>query len=112
MTYTIQLVNLGPTLPGVHLTDTLPAEVNYLNNLWASAGSYSESGGVITWTGEVTAGIPVTITYGVTVSPEINSLQAIYNFVQFDDGSRPVWSRQAMALVNGIPTFLPLVVKE
>jgi uncharacterized repeat protein (TIGR01451 family) len=112
MTYTIQLVNLGPTLPGVYLTDTLPAEVNYLNNLWASAGSYSESGGVITWTGEVTAGIPVTITYGVTVSPEINSQQAIYNFVQFDDGSRPVWSRQAMALVNGIPTFLPLVVKE
>jgi hypothetical protein len=54
----------------------------------------------------------VTIAYGVTVSPAIDTVQAIYNFVQFDDGSRPVWSRQAMALVNGIPTYLPLVAKE
>ena len=42
MTYTIRLVNSGPLLASVRLTDTLPAGVHSPTNLWASAGTYGE----------------------------------------------------------------------
>jgi len=86
LTCTIWLENPGPALGGVWVTDTLPAEVYYLGNVWASSGSYGEAGGVITWTGTVPTAVPITITFGVTVSQQITMPYAIPNTVLIDDG--------------------------
>jgi uncharacterized repeat protein (TIGR01451 family) len=112
LTYTIHLENPGPALEGVWVTDTLAAEVSYLDNLWASCGSYGEAGGVITWTGTVLPVVPVTITFGVTVSQQVTAPQAIPNTLLIDDGLGNVWSRRATAMANGYATYLPLIHKH
>jgi uncharacterized repeat protein (TIGR01451 family) len=112
LTYTIRLENPGPALAGVHVTDTLPAELHYLGNVWCSSGNCVEAGGVVTWAGDVLAAEPVTITYGVTVSNEISMPQAIANTALIDDGQGNVWQRQAVVVVNGYAVYLPLVRKR
>ncbi len=109
LTYTIVLRHPGPDLPTARVTDTLPAEVHYLGNLWASAGSYGEAGGVITWTGRVAAAVPITITFGVTVSGQITTPHPIVNTAWIDDGLGNLWARQAVAFVEGYAVFLPLI---
>ena len=111
LTYTIQLKNPGPDLPHVVMTDTLPAGLHYLDNLWASAGSYGQSGGVITWTGAVAGGSPVTITFNATVDAGMTAPQAIVNVAWLNDGQGNIEPRQATVIVNGLATYLPVVVK-
>jgi uncharacterized repeat protein (TIGR01451 family) len=111
LTYTTTLRNPGPALPTVHMTDTLPSDVYYLGNLWASAGSYGEAGDVITWTGTVSAITPITITFGVTVSEQLTTPQVILNTALVDDGLGNVWQLQAVAIANGYATYLPMILK-
>ena len=111
LTYTITLRNPGPARPSVRVTDTLPSEVHYLGNLWASSSSYGYAGGVITWTGSVPADTPVTITFGVTVSEQITTPHAIVNTALINDGLGMVLQRQAIAIVNGQAVYLPLVMR-
>jgi uncharacterized repeat protein (TIGR01451 family) len=109
LTYTIRLENPGPDLAGARVTDTLPAEVHYAGNLWASSGMYGEAGGTITWTGDVPAGEPVTITFGATVGTEIAVPQAIVNMALIGDGRGNLWQPQATAIVDGYALYLPVV---
>ena len=94
------------------MTDTLPAEVHYLGNLWASAGSYGYAGGVITWTGTVPAGAPVTISYGASVDAGIATPRLIVNNALIDDGMDTVWTRQAAVIANGRAVYLPLALRR
>jgi uncharacterized repeat protein (TIGR01451 family) len=112
LTYTVTLRNPGPDLTSVHMTDTLPAEIASVETLWASSGSRGESGGVITWTGEVPAGSPVIVRYGVTIDAAIVDPRAIVNEVWMDDGSGEPIRRQATVIVNGYPFYLPLVASR
>lgn len=112
LTYTIRLENPGPALPGVRVSDTLPAEVHYLGTLAASAGSYGYENGVITWTGTVDGGEPVTITYGVTIGLHISLPLSIVNNARIDDGRGIIWDRQAVVIVGGYAFYLPLVEKQ
>ncbi len=112
LNYTIQLENRGPTLPSVQVTSTLPAEVTYFGNLSATAGSFGEAGGVITWTGVVTQNMPIIITYGASVKAGITDPTAIINPIWLDDGLGNIWPYQAVAIANGYATFMPLVHKE
>ena len=116
LTYTLLLENPGPDLPGVRVTDTLPVELQVLGDLWASAGSYGASVGpgptVITWTGTVQDGQPVTITYGVTISQGINGPTAVLNRALVDDGQGLVWELEAAVIVNGYAVLMPLIQKD
>lgn len=112
LTYTIRLENSGPALLSARVTSTLPAEVNYLGDLWASSGSCGEASGVITWTGAVVAGVPVTITYGATVGGGITDPTAIVNPVLIDDGQGNVHEYSAVAIANGLSVYLPLVRRD
>ena len=111
LTYTITLRNPGPALPSARVTDTLPSEVNYLGNLWASCGSYGEAGGVITWTGDVPAAAPVSITFSVTVSEQITTPHVISNTALIGDGLGNILERPATVIANGYPVYLPLIQK-
>ena len=112
LTYTIRVENPGPTLPSVSVTSTLPAEVTYAGNLWASSGIYGETSGVITWTGAVTAGVPVTITYSAVVSAGITSAEVLVNAVLLDDGLGNVEERYAVAVANGLAIYLPSIRRD
>jgi len=111
VTYTLVLANPGPALPGVRVTDTLPVEVAYRGNLWASAGKYGAAGNVITWTGTVEAGVPVTVTFGATVSPALTGRRAVVNSAWLDDGAGTRLERRAMVIVNGVGVYLPVVMR-
>lgn len=110
--YTIQLENPGPTLPSVQITSTLPSEVTYQGDVWASSGSAAESGGVITWEGEVSTVAPVTITYSAQVDAGLTEAVMLVNPVFIADGLGNVLERQAVAVVNGFGVYLPLVQKH
>jgi len=109
LTYTVTLHNPGLDLTNVHVTDTLPAEIASVASLWASSGSYGESGGVITWTGGVSTGSPVTIRYSVTLDPAIVEPRAVVNQAWIDDGAGEAIHRQATVIVNGYSSYLPVV---
>jgi uncharacterized repeat protein (TIGR01451 family) len=111
LTYTIVLRTPGPDLFSARVTDTLPSDVHFLSNLWASSGSYAESGGVITWSGRVTARRPVTITFGVTVSLDIIEPTFIGSVALIDGGIGNLWQRSAGVVVNGYAVYLPLVMR-
>jgi len=112
LTYTIHLKNPGSDLLSARVTDTLPAEVYYLGDLWASSGSYGEQDGVITWAGAVRTGEVVTITYGVTVSRQITLPTALVNEALIDDGLGNVLLRQAVAIARGHAVYLPFILKH
>jgi uncharacterized repeat protein (TIGR01451 family) len=112
LAYTILLKNSGETLSSARITSTLPAEVTTLDDLWASSGSYGEAGGVITWTGAVTAGVPITITYSATVDGGLTDPTGIVNPVLLDDGQGNVDEHLAVAIANGLTVYLPLVRRD
>jgi uncharacterized repeat protein (TIGR01451 family) len=107
--YTITLRNPGPALDNVVLTDTLPAQVSFGGELVASSGTVQESGGVVSWSGTVSAQEPVVIQFNAVVDPEILNSRAIVNSTQMADGLGNTWIRQAVSFVSGSSLFLPLV---
>jgi uncharacterized repeat protein (TIGR01451 family) len=107
----IYLRNPGPALSNVRVTDTLPAELSYLDNVWASSGDYDDAGGTVTWRGTVDGGVPVTITFGATTSLYITTPYAVRNTVQLDDGAGNVFERSATVIANGGAMYLPVLTK-
>ncbi|MBN1933600.1 MAG: VCBS repeat-containing protein, partial [Anaerolineae bacterium] len=111
VTTTIVLRNPGPTLYGIRLTDTLPSQVHFAGGWNVSGGSYGQAGGVITWTGNVSAAVPVNIVFLVTVDSGITTPQVIGNVVKINDGLGSVLERQAVVIANGYGVYLPLVLR-
>jgi len=70
-----------------------------------------EESGIITWTGMVEMGQPVTITYGVTVCTGISGPTAILNAALINDGEGQVWERTATVVINARAVYLPLIRK-
>jgi hypothetical protein len=67
---------------------------------------------VITWSGAVVTGVPVTITFSVTVDAGISGPEAIVNTALVDDGLGNVWQRRAALIVNGYTLHLPTVMRN
>jgi uncharacterized repeat protein (TIGR01451 family) len=111
VTYTLALWNPGPVLPSVRVTDTLPLSTTHNGHLWASAGTWGVQGRVITWTGAVGDGVPVTLTYGAVISVPATVPAVLRNTALLDDGAGRVWERTALVIVNGRALYLPVVVR-
>ncbi len=73
VTFTLVLSNGGEiSAGGVWLQDVLPTGLSYLSGtLRATTGTYGIQNGVITWTGEVSAGRFVTVTFATALSPDL-----------------------------------------
>ncbi len=112
ISYTIRLENPGRTLLAAEVTSALPVQVAYQGDLWASSGSYAESGGVITWSGMVHMGAPVTITFSARVDAGITEPTVLVNLVQINDGFGNLFERRAVAVVNGFGIYMPLINKD
>jgi uncharacterized repeat protein (TIGR01451 family) len=109
LAYTIHLRNPSLMLPTVILTDTLPAGVTFSGGLSATAGEASYSGGIISWTGPVSSGAPVTISFNVAIDPRLTESTAIWNDVQIDDGAGNILFRRALTVVNAQKSYLPFL---
>ncbi|MBN1249389.1 MAG: hypothetical protein JXC32_17140, partial [Anaerolineae bacterium] len=81
-------------------------------NLWASSGLASQNGGTVTWRGEVPSGAPVTVRFSATISDQIVGTQVIVNTAVLNDGQGTVLHRQAVVVVNGTTTYLPVVSRD
>jgi hypothetical protein len=75
------------------LTDTLPSAVTWAGNLSVTGGNASYSDGILTWSGSLTNGVPVTITYDVKVTygpcfgmAATDIYTDVYNDAMVDDG--------------------------
>jgi uncharacterized repeat protein (TIGR01451 family) len=99
LTYTIALTNAGATgITGVQVSNALPATLSYIDNsLTASSGSAGYQNGVVTWTGMVSAGGIVAITYRAAVGP---TLGFILNSAVIT-GSGESMTRTATVIVDG-----------
>ncbi|MFP4345638.1 MAG: FG-GAP-like repeat-containing protein [Anaerolineales bacterium] len=112
ITYTVTLANNGPLLPEARFTDTLPSEVTYAGNLWASSGQYGIAGDVITWTGEVEADTPVILSFEALVDAGLTEPHAVINTAWLDDGLGNVQPRRVTFIVNALQAYLPLILRE
>ncbi len=100
VTYTLALSNSGELDAQVVVTDDLPFGVLYTGDGSASRGMPPvESGGVITWTGVVSAGAQVTLTLPVTVVAAPGSL--VENEALIADGAGLVHRRSASFYSTG-----------
>jgi uncharacterized repeat protein (TIGR01451 family) len=106
-------VVLTPTqdIATARLTDTLPSAVTWAGDLSATSGNASYSDGAVTWSGTLTTGAPVTITYGVTVThapccdtaAHTEIYTDVYNDAVLDDGQGNILYSTPAVLAIGNP---------
>ena len=111
ITVKITLKNPGPTLPGVSLNSAIPGQVSYAGGLDASGGTPAYGSGQVSWSGAVPAGTPVTIEYNVTVNAGVMVPTPIGFTAVLDDGEGNQETLSALIIANGLPTYLPLVLR-
>jgi uncharacterized repeat protein (TIGR01451 family) len=110
LTYTLRLVNPGPVLASVRVTDTLPVNAVLVGgSVTTTSGTLGVVPGALTWTGPVTPSVGVTITYQMSLSASITLPTPIVNTAALDDGEGRILQRVAVAFVNGLEVFLPLL---
>ena len=92
------------------LTDTLPSAVTWTGDISATNGSASHSDGTITWSGPLTTGVPVTITYDVKVTygpcfgmTATDIYTDVYNDTVIDDGQGNVFTSTPAVFAIGHP---------
>lgn len=113
LSYQLTLVNPNNwhDLPGVTLTDTIPTETMYVERtLWGTTGTWGYADNVITWTGTVSAGEMVTLTFDVTIDEELVGPHAIVNQAVLDDRVGVTRTIRAVTLVNPLRCYFPLVL--
>jgi hypothetical protein len=110
-TYQFRLINPGPELDAVTLSNMLPGQVTYAGNLSATAGTPAFAAGEVTWTGAVSAGTPLTIQYDVTVNGSVTDPTPIVNTAVLDDGLGNQWNLSALVIANGQAVYLPLATR-
>jgi uncharacterized repeat protein (TIGR01451 family) len=111
LTYTMQLISVGLPMAGVTLTDQLPVGISFLGGLQASAGTATYADGIVSWTGDVIPGTPVTVSFQALVSPALEGAVTIANQGIIDDGEGRTWVLQAVVVVNGRLSYLPVLVR-
>ena len=103
VTYTIVADN-ATTAAGIAITDTLPAGLDWGGVLTATHGLPVYADGQITWSGVLTPGQPLTITYGASVAACQMVSATITNQAEFNNGFGTLLSRAAdVQVLNAAP---------
>ncbi|MBN1954060.1 MAG: DUF11 domain-containing protein [Anaerolineae bacterium] len=103
LTYTLFLFNGGDAAAAAWLTDTLPPEVAWAELLTVTAGSSGYAGGVLTWTGSLSAGTPVTLAYRVTVALPLDDGTLLSNTALLNDGAALFALGPATTVISSAP---------
>lgn len=103
--YQLSVVNIGANV-SVTVTDTLPISVTWTGDLTATQGVPTFEAGQIHWQGDVAAGQPVTITYGVNVNQCLAAGTPILNIAEFSDGiTGIITGKVTLGVVNAEPSI-------
>jgi uncharacterized repeat protein (TIGR01451 family) len=113
LSYTITLRNVGfAPASAASLVNPIPDHTSYIpNSLSISGGTGAEEGGVISWTGPVNIGSPVTITYGVTVIAPFAGFTITNRADVYDDYGNPL-ELTAHTLVPLYEYYFPTIFRE
>ena len=110
VTYTVQLINSGTVSTTVTVTDTLPGTLQLRGSpTTSSGGAPVATADTLTWSGTVTDGATVTLTYAAELTSTTTVAPGAVNEAEIDDGAGTVYVRRAF--LNGHRIFLPLVLK-
>lgn len=111
ITFRFTLLSLGPSGVKASLENILPEGLELSGEPSASNGTVNVEGRVITWTGTVQPGEPVTILYNalVTADPPPDQTQVITNTATASDFMGHTWQLNATTIINGASLFLPSV---
>jgi uncharacterized repeat protein (TIGR01451 family) len=113
--YTVRIVNTGkPLTTTVTMTDALPVGLDYLTGtltttlgtVWVTPGPNTSIG----WQGNISDTPTAEIRFGVSVT--ISDTLALQNIAAIDDGLDQVITRSATIIVNGLPVYLPIVLRN
>jgi len=115
LTYTLVLSNtgLGPTV--ARLTDPIPVDTAYRpDSLWASGGQYGydPASGTITWTGMISTGQQVTLSFQVSAGLNLSGGEVVTNTAWLTDGQGISCTLMATATAQLRRVYLPVVVKK
>ncbi|MCL5962710.1 MAG: hypothetical protein M1358_25935, partial [Chloroflexi bacterium] len=102
LTYTISLINAGQaTAWGAGLTDTLPVGLNLVSGtLTSTSGSPLVSNGQPRWTGSISAGSRVTVTYQAGVDATLPNGAVLTSSLSIYDGYNPTISTPSVVTVT------------
>jgi uncharacterized repeat protein (TIGR01451 family) len=95
----------------VQVVDTIPTGLTYIaGSLEASNGESLYENGVVRWNGDIPAGIPVTIRFGVTVNPDVILGTRLTNTAEIEGDGEKIY-RSATILIDYYATYLPCLHK-
>jgi len=112
VTYTILVEGLGvPPTATAHLTDVVPVDLSYIpGTLTATAGVVTDTDApALRWSGALTPGPVVTVTYVVSVST--TSPRLVTNTAVIVTEGRPAHTCTAGIVANPYTAYLPLVTR-
>jgi uncharacterized repeat protein (TIGR01451 family) len=114
LTYQLVFSNASSHDPlSVTLTDALSGKTTYVSGtLWATAGLWDYSDGLVTWTGAMTPGEVVTLTFNAVVDGGLVEPYVILNQADLDDHVGKARVLGAIALVNPIQYYFPLLLVQ
>ena len=107
--YTIIIKDFTST---VNMTSTVPSGLSYqIDSLAATSGTVDQSHApTLYWSGNLSAGTTVTITYRATVTtPDCAGIQSQVE-VSSPDQETEIW--ETVIVANGLSTYLPVINKE
>jgi uncharacterized repeat protein (TIGR01451 family) len=111
LTYTLQIRNTGVADGEVTMTNRLPDSLALVpDSLQPNIGVTQSNGQVITWNVSVAVGDSASLTYTAIIT-DIPPDFALRNRATLDDGLGNSLSLEALATVEGIPIYLPIVHK-
>lgn len=111
LTYTIGLLNNGNENAMVIVTDTIPAGTAYIPGSFAvqppgaGSGGYDAPNNRIVWSGPITAGARVTLTFGVNIT--LTGTGIITNSAVVNDGVNQPFTLTAISRVAGVGVVIP-----
>ena len=111
LTYTLQVHNTGTTDGLATTTNPLPSSLALIpNSLQASGGITHTDGRTITWTIPVAVGDSAALTYAAVIT-EVPPGFLLVNRAILDDDLGTILPLEALAIVSGDPTYLPIIIK-
>jgi hypothetical protein len=93
-------------------TNVLPADGALITDslTWTGGGTTEALTGTVQWTGPLSAGGGITLTYHITL-PTLPTHSPLYNVALLEDGRGGRWERATWLLIEPLRWYFPLIGK-
>jgi len=114
VTCTLALTNTGPgDAPQATLTNLLPEDATFVPDslAWVGGGIAEALTETVRWTGSLSTGGQVTLTYQLTL-PTSPTHPPLYSVAFLEDGTGGTWERSRWLLLDPWEAYLPMVYRN